>query len=303
MMMTLLLSGGLDWERDGRDWPHRDHSRFIRAGNVRWHYQEFGKKGPVVLLVHGTGASTHSWRAVAPLLAKHFRVIVPDLPGHGFTTIVSEDRLSLRGMAHAVDQLLHHVDVRPALAAGHSAGAAILIRMCLDQQIAPKGLISFNGALLPFDGFAGQLFPMMANILFLNPFTPRFFAWSAGDRSRVERLIRDTGSTIDAQGIDFYQRLFTSPRHVASALGMMASWDLKPLLRDLPALKTPLLLVAGANDRAVPPETARRIKERLPAADVRELADLGHLAHEERPDLAAEIIVELARRVGVLPPG
>ena len=74
----------LDWTVDGADWPNRDASRFVEAGGLRWHVQVMGT-GPVALLVHGMGASSHSWRDVAPLLASRFTVIIPDLPGHAFT--------------------------------------------------------------------------------------------------------------------------------------------------------------------------------------------------------------------------
>ena len=74
------------WAIEGRNWPHRGHSRFVLAGRLRWHVQTFGPDtAPIMLLLHGTGAATHSWRDLAPLLAMRFRVIVPDLPGHGFT--------------------------------------------------------------------------------------------------------------------------------------------------------------------------------------------------------------------------
>jgi magnesium chelatase accessory protein len=292
----------LDWERDSRYWPNRDFSRFVRVATVRWHVQEMGA-GPPLLLVHGTGAATHSWRSLAPILAARFRVIMPDLPGHGFTRILSEDRLSLPGMAHSLDQLLASLGVRPALVVGHSAGAAILLRMCLDGRILPAAAVSLNGALTPFDGFAGRVFPMMANVLFLNPLAPRVFAWSAQDRRRVERLIRGTGSVLDYEGIDLYQRLFKTTRHVASALGMMAQWDLEPLVKDLPRLRTPLVLVVGENDGAVPPATARQVQALVPGSELVSLPGLGHLAHEERPEAIAELIVDLAERHGVLPDG
>lgn len=292
----------LRWERDGRDWPNREASRFVRAAGLHWHVQISGD-GPVVLLLHGTGASTHSWAGLAPLLARRFTVVAPDLPGHGFTSVLSSDRLSLPGMARSVDKLLQALAVTPSLAVGHSAGAAILIRMCLDGRIELQGLVSLNGALLPFAGLAGQLFPPMAKVLFLNPLTPRLFAWSAGDRSRVERLIGDTGSTLDSGGVALYQRLFLSHEHVAGALGMMANWDLKPLERELPRLTTPLVLVTGANDRAIAPATARRVGALVPAAEVISLADLGHLAHEERPAAVADIVIGLARRHGVVADG
>ncbi|MFY0022431.1 hypothetical protein ABTQ05_21120, partial [Acinetobacter baumannii] len=66
-----MLSDRPDWATDGRDWPHRDASRFVDAGRVRFHVQVMGS-GPPLLLIHGTGAATHSWRDVAPLLAEHF---------------------------------------------------------------------------------------------------------------------------------------------------------------------------------------------------------------------------------------
>ncbi len=59
----------LIWGTDGRDWPHRDRSRFVEAGGLRWHIQRMGD-GPALLLVHGTAAATHSWRDLAPLLAR-----------------------------------------------------------------------------------------------------------------------------------------------------------------------------------------------------------------------------------------
>jgi magnesium chelatase accessory protein len=74
-----------DWQIEGRDWPNRDCSRFVESGGLRWHVQRCGT-GPVCLLIHGTGASTHSFRDLMPLLATHFDVIAIDLPGHGFST-------------------------------------------------------------------------------------------------------------------------------------------------------------------------------------------------------------------------
>jgi magnesium chelatase accessory protein len=134
----------------------------------------------------------------------------------------------------------------------------------------------------------------LAKLLVLSPLVPRLFAWRASDRSTVERLIRNTGSTIDSTGIDLYHRLVSSPRHVGAALAMMANWDLEPLVRDLPKLKTPLLLVAGGDDRAVSSEDAFRVREKLPSAKVLYLRGLGHLAHEERPDEIAKIITQWA---------
>ncbi len=291
----------LSWDTDGRDWPHREACRFVRAAGLKWLVMEMGD-GPTLVLIHGTGASTHSWRDLAPLLATRFRVVAFDLPGHGFTDAAAPDQRTLPGMADAVAALLSTLGIAPEIMVGHSAGAAIAVRMVLDGTVAPKVVISLNGAFVPFRGAVGRFFSPIAKLLALNPLVPSIFAWRASDPDIVARILKDTGSTLDPSGVDLYARLAGHPAHVAGALAMMAAWDLEPLLDDLDRLRTPLVLVAATEDRTVPPAQAYELKARLRSARVVRLRRLGHLAHEERPDSVAAVIDEAARRYGVLPP-
>ncbi|MBC7801640.1 MAG: alpha/beta fold hydrolase [Gemmatimonadaceae bacterium] len=287
-----------NWARDGRDWPNRDSSRFVRAAGLQWHVQVMGA-GPVLLLLHGTGAATHSWRAMAPLLARHFTVVAPDMPGHGFTESPSKPRLSLPGMAKSLHGLLQILNLSPVLAAGHSAGAAIALRMALDGMPV-RGLVGLNGAFLPMEGIPGQIFSPMAKLLAGLPGLAELFAWRAKDDT-VTRLLEGTGSRIDAQGAMLYGRMIRNPAHAAAALGMMSQWDLRPLLQDLHRLTAPLLLIVGANDRSVPPAQSGRVAGLVPGAQLLTMPGLGHLAHEEKPNETAEAIVAFARTVGVIP--
>ena len=284
----------LVWSRDGADWSNRDASGFFEASGIRWHVQRLGR-GPSLLLIHGTGAATHSWWGLMPMLGRCFSVIAPDLSGHGFTSSPPPHRLSLPGMAADLSALLRKLDVRPEIVVGHSAGAAILARMCLDGKIAPRLLVSLNGAFMPFGGVASHLFSPLAKLLVRNPLVPRVFAWQASHPGTVERLIRNTGSTIDPQGIALYRRLVRSPGHVESALRMMANWRLEPLVRDLPGLKTRLVLVAAENDRSISPDVARQVREILADAAIERMPGLGHLAHEEQPQRIADLIVRYAQ--------
>lgn len=289
----------LEWTRDGRDWPNRDASRFVEAGGITWHVQVMGK-GPVILLLHGTGSSTHSWAPLAPLLWENFTLVAPDLPGHAFTGSPHRSRLTLPGMAALVSDLVRVLGVTPDLVAGHSAGAAILLRMCLDRTLRPKAVVSINGALLPMGGWAGPLFSPLAKALVLNPLVPHFFTWRAGSSEAVKRVLEGTGSEVNETELRYYARLFQSVSHVQSTLAMMAGWDLAPFLRDLARLDVPLVLLAGAADKAVPPSDADRVRATVPAARVVKLAGLGHLAHEERPGPVAEVILGVARDEGLI---
>lgn len=296
--------GRLDWARDGRGWPNRDASRFIESAGLRWHFQTFGPPAdalaPVLLLLHGTGAATHSWRTLAPLLGRSCRVIALDLPGHGFTSMPATEGLSLPGMGRAIASLLQTLGVSPAMIAGHSAGAAIGAWLCLEGLCDPRALVGLNGAWLPFGGVAGQWFSPAARLLAGSGLAARLFSRVGAEPLVLERLLAGTGSRIDAEGRRAYAMLVANPGHVAAALGMMANWDLRQLSASLPRLRARLLLIAGQGDLTVPARQSRQVHRQVPGSDLQLLPDLGHLAHEERPDLVATLMLEQAVRLGLL---
>ena len=292
------MSEPLVWETDARDWPNRSHSCFVQAAGLNWHVQQFGEatlpeNAARVLLIHGTGSSSHSWRDVAPLLAQRYRVLSMDLPGHGFTSMPRPAEQSLTAMSRKLAALLSSLHFAPQIVVGHSAGAAIAARMALDRSIAPLGIISLNGAFVGFGGVAGQLFSPIARLLAAGSFASRFFAWQASDPAIVDKLVRSTGSVLDATGMRLYAQLVRNASHVAGALAMMAHWDLVPLEHALPSLDIPLWLVAAENDLTVPPSQASRVARLLQQSRVVLWPMLGHLAHEESPAQCAAVVDEM----------
>ncbi|PTM54985.1 alpha/beta fold hydrolase BchO [Phreatobacter oligotrophus] len=290
----------LDWKRDGATWPGHEHSRFVEAAGHTFHVQVSGD-GPVALLLHGTGASTHSWRRFAPLLAGRFTVVAPDLPGHAFTRAPFASSLSLDAMAESIAALMVKLGRMPDLIIGHSAGAAIALQMALKGLAAPRGIVSLNGALRPLEGFASRFFPPIARMLALLPVVPQVFAWRARDPAVLDDLLKQTGSRIPPEDRAIYARLAASPPHVGAALGMMANWDLSALERSFPKVTTPVLLVAGTQDGMVPARQADVVAHRLPHAEVARLRSLGHLAHEEAPERVAATVLDWFDRVTALP--
>lgn len=290
------------WRRVARDWPHAGHSRFLRAAGIAWHVQVMGE-GPALLLLHGTGASAHSWRGLAPQLCERHTIVAPDLPGQGYTEAMPSGNAGMCAMSGALEALLAALGEPPAAVIGHSAGAAIAARMVLDGRLAPRSLVSLNGALLPFTGIPGRVFKLAARGLAMQPWLPPLFAWRARRGDAVERLIESTGSRLDERGVDLYRRLIGDPRHVAGTLDMMAAWDLPGLARELPRLDLPVHLVVGEQDGTVPPQQAERLAKLLPNAGLVRLSGLGHLAHEEAPRRVAALIGELlGRRADGAPP-
>lgn len=286
--------------RLAHDWPHREHSLFPRTRRVHWHVQVMGT-GPELLLLHGTGSASHSWRDLAPLLARRFRVIAPDLPGHGASVVDEPSRLSLFAMVNDLQDLLAALEARPTLVVGHSAGAAIAVRLALDSGMSLRGIVSLNGALLPFGGPVAQLLSPAARMIAKGSWMARACAWRARHPSVMNRLLDSTGSRLDARGRALYAGLARDVRHVAGALSMMAHWDLSNLSRDLARLRVPLDLVVGSGDAMIPPAQAERVAAQTPRATITPMVGFGHLAHEEDPAAVAGIVARDAVAWGVLP--
>ena len=95
---------------------------------------------------------------------------------------------------------------------------------------------------------------------------------------------------IGPDGTALYARMIARPDHVAGALEMMARWDLDPMLSRLDALAVPVTLFVGARDQTVPPGEAIRLGATHDAITVIDAGELGHLMHEEAPEIMADMI-------------
>lgn len=281
----------MHWPEDAHNWPLTEYSRRVLHRPHRWHIQEHGR-GPLILLIHGAGGATQSFRGLFPFLAKTHRVVAVDLPGQGFTQLGAQQRCGLDHMAEDLLSLCRNQGWAPDIVVGHSAGAAVALRMWELGLPAATGILGINAALGNFKGVAGWLFPMMAKALAVTPFSAGVFA-STTTRSGVRSLVQGTGSTLDLDGLDLYYRLATDRGHVDATLSMMAQWSLDGLLARLPQIDASVHLVTGLADKAVPPQVSRDAVEKLPRAVLTELGGLGHLAHEEDPAAFADIILKM----------
>ena len=295
------------------DWPYTHASQFISAADLTWHVQITGltskqttTKVPVLFFIHGTGSSTHSWANLIPYLEQSFKIICIDLPGHGFTEMPCSKKLSLPNVADMVQHLLEKMDVKPDMVIGHSAGAAVLTQMCLNQSsqhrstqhqsIQPKALISINGALLPLSGVAAHIFSPAAKLLANIAFVPNFFTKRAKDPNVAKRMVKQTGSKLSDQDIEKYHHLLSSPKHVNAALQMMANWNLETLGKEFPKLETELHLMACENDQTISINESRRVHKWMVTSFLHEIPALGHLGHEEEPATFAKLILEIAEK-------
>jgi len=289
-------------ENTGTHVAHRQAIRqqFTNLDGYRWHWQTAGS-GPVCLLLHGTGASVHSWSPLIPYLSQRFTTVAIDLPGHAKTETPPHVDLGIDAVAYAIGSLLAHEGIQPQLALGHSAGAAVLARMAMRRSSphvaksqfrlsVDTPLFSINGALMPPRGMAGMFFLPLARLGTRSRWLARMVASRATNRQAVERLLTSTGSDVDDKSLARYQQLFTDPEHVAGVLKLMSSWHLDALYPHLPNIENPMHLIGATLDRTIPLRDAYQLETHFKNATLDVVDQVGHLAHEERPDIIAGIV-------------
>lgn len=226
-------------------------------------------------------------------LSDDHHVVALDLPGHGFTALGAANRSGLDEMTEDIAALCRQEGWRPTKIVAHSAGAAIALQLS-DSYLAQDGrrprVVAINPAFDAFDGLAGFFFPLIAKSLALNPLAPWFFTMGPDPLSRARRLIASTGSTIPAEQLSRYARLLKDRSHVRGALFMMAQWSLETLRHRMPQTDTRCLIAVGLSDRAVSPARTFASQQLLKCSRLVELPGLGHLAHEEAPELFVSLI-------------
>ena len=276
------------------DWPNASLSRQSLCRPHRWHVQETGQ-GETILLLHGAGGSVHSFRDMIPMLAVRYRVVAVDLPGQGFTRLGARHRSGLREMSEDLAALCVQENWQPVAVVGHSAGAALALQLS-KTLLSPRGhspdIVGINAALDNFSGVAGTVFPVLAKVLATLPFTARIFSATAKNPTRIQSLIAGTGSDIGPEGLRCYHALVQDRDHADATLLMMSQWSLDDLLNDLPAITSRTLLIAAKNDKTVPWKVSERASSRIPDAQLITLEHLGHLAHEEAPELVVNDILQ-----------
>ena len=275
-------------------WPNREKSKFIGVDNYAWHIQKFGAGSTRLLLIHGTGASSHSWFPLTETLKLEFEILSLDLPGHGFTRALTRQKKQLNIIVDQINSLLKEIDFYPDLILGHSAGAAIAYELA--KKMGTKtNTIAINAAFGQFSGLAGIAFPYFAKIAASTTISARLLNLLANKEELVRKLLDSTGSIIPEEQIRCYQYLFSSPEHVDGTLQLMADWDLGNFLDQLPQDTEPIHFLVGRKDKTVPSHISKSWEKVMLNSMLTEYKDLGHLMHEEDPSVVSSILRSTAK--------
>lgn len=296
IILVLLLIVPLVWPVpevpnavDERDLAGPD-SRFVDVDGVDYHYVRSGEGKPTVILLHGFGASTFSWRDIVPELDDRSDVVAFDRPGFGLTERLlageweGPNPYSLTTQADATIALMDELGIERAVLVGHSAGGAVAALAAARHPNRVEGLVLEAAAIYTGGGTPGWIRPLLATpqARRVGPLiVRRVFSGPRG--TEFLRSAWADPSAITDEMIEGYRAPLTI-RDWDKAL-----WELTIAPRpDAPVdvldrIECPVLVVAGTEDAIVPYEDGVRLAEDLDGR-LATFEETGHLPHEERPE-------------------
>jgi pimeloyl-ACP methyl ester carboxylesterase len=268
------------------------YHRFAEIAGRRIFYREAGPQGaPVVVLLHGTPASSHQYRNLIPALADRYRVIAPDYPGFGHSDVPSVDEFSYTfdNLADHVDALLDHLGVQRFAIYVQDYGAPVGWRLALRHPERITAIITQNGNAY-VEGFVGDamepLFAYGRDRSEANAAALREILSIDGLKWQFTHGVSDPSVVDPDSWINAHSAVASTPERVAAQLELFADYssnvDLYPRVHEyFRSSQVPLLAVWGRNDEIFGPDGALAFARDLPGAEIN-LLEGGHFLLESR---------------------
>ena len=277
-------------------WPYSEYSKFLETDDFVWHYQLIGKPGnPIMLLIHGAGASSHSWASLIPKL-QEFQILAVDLPGHRFSKIKKGIRPQHDIIVRDLVVLFNALKIKPNVFVGHSIGAVIVLSLSDIYKGPLSSIVLINGALERFEGPAATIFPLMARVFYASPLTKYWIRLFNSAETSLRKFLSISGSNLTVKNIDYYMKLMTDEDHITGTLAFISNWNIGDIEKKLKKVSVPTLFLAGMRDGIVNYKTSVRAHKKAFNAKIKIFESEGHLIHEVSSAKVAKEINSLCAR-------
>ena len=281
----------------GKDTDEKPAGKTYLYEEGRIHFKDIGRGRPIVF-IHGFGASTDTWRFLVDDLKDDYRLVLPDLKGHGFSDRPRDSMYSLADHAAAVLGLMDHLGLSNAVLVGHSLGSAIALLVALRAREPStdnvSAIVLITGSLDP------EQLP-----LFLKLFRLPVFGWvvmkltTASFRTRLalrksvydKERITDSWVELYAK----YQRIPGTDYALLKIAEQMIPQDASQLKEEVRKLKIPVLSVLGEHDEVISRESGEEVCKVLPRCSTVIVDGVGHIPHEEKPENVIPLLKDFIR--------
>lgn len=253
----------------------RGRLREVVADGIRLRVLDAGQ-GPALILLHGLSASLDIWEHVVDEFADRYRIVAPDLPGHG-ESAKPDAPYTIDFYAGVVRTLARELDVPSAVVAGSSLGGKIALELGCWYPRFVKALVlaapagEYARGLRPF----GKAIQALSRPAVMRIALDRALEQTFYDRSRIGHLTRRKilGDRLVAPDFPDFARA------VARSVGGVLAAETQPLAR----IHQPVLAVWGRQDRIVPLARSAALQRGIPHATLRIVDRCGHIAMLEQP--------------------
>lgn len=274
----------------------QDGPWFARLGPpdapVQLFYEEAGEGAPVLLL-HGFGASTFTWRRIAPELAKTHRVIAVDLKGFGQSDKPFDSRYSVFDQAELLTELIANRDLRNLTIVGHSFGGGVALVLALSEDPRLEGRIS---KLVLLDTIAyPQDIPVFFRMLDMPVFSHlgvRMVPPAVQTRIALQIAYLDN-SKIEDEEVETYAaplRTAAGKHAIIHSARQIMPEGLEEISERYKSIELPTLILWCDHDRIVPLDVGLKLRRTLPNARLEIVDGCGHMPQEEQPETTLELI-------------
>jgi pimeloyl-ACP methyl ester carboxylesterase len=296
-----FVVGGVAWLLPASSAPLSGFADDPAPGNVRAYavpvatthdgafslYAEEQGSGPPIVLLHGLGGSTYSWRYIAPILARTHRVIALDLKGFGKSDKAFDMAYSAADQAQLVATFLARRNLRHVTLIGHSFGGQVALMTALHLRARDpariKQLVLIDAPALPQ--------PLTPVVAFMQQPVLPYAVMSIVPADLLTALALRPAPSIARQSTPADARAYAAPLYAASArhayiqtARQTAPNNLGGIINDYARVRQRTLLLWCTNDKIVPIATGRRLARIMPNAQLKELSGCNHAPTDEAPD-------------------
>jgi pimeloyl-ACP methyl ester carboxylesterase len=273
---------------------------FVTAAGARVHYVRAGS-GPPVVYIHGAKGSVYDFTlSVSGCLSERYTAVAMDRPGSGFSSRPADGRNSPQAQAAVLRSAAVTLGLERPVLVGHSLGAAVALAWALDAPESVAAAVTLGGYVLPLGGPRPWATRLLRAPLLLR-------GAGALGRSRLGRpLVRSAveRAFFPTRPPDEYLEI--APRLALEAAALVNDGEDRKVADDglaalrprYPALSVPLVIVAGTQDRMVPPAVSERLHALVPRSELVWVTGAGHMPQFSAPDAVVAAVDRAAALAG-----
>lgn len=271
-----------------------EFSKFVEIDQMQVHYRDEGK-GEVIVLIHGTGASLHTWDDWTQALKQDYRVVRLDLPAFGLTGANSNGDYSIKNYTSFLHKFLKTINVDSCYMAGSSLGGNIAWNYAVDYPEYVKKLILVNASGLPTGKSQPWIFKLaktpVLNSMFLY-ITPKSII-----KKNLEQVYDDDTKITESLVSRYHQMSLREGNRKAFIDRAKTDFKLSDSINinRLRKVASPTLIIWGENDLWIPLENGEKMDKLIPSSELAVIKNSGHVPMEENPKESLDLVTQFLK--------